>query len=196
MNKKRILSLLVTLSILVGLIALPADAGNRIGSRRALLRVGEEIRYLLRATFSVGNVALNAGDVNTQAPGSVEDGTLTAVETDGSLSITSNKLAFTAQGTPLDGDQGMYSPGAATKALGLGLLSSVNVDATNTFFYPVGWTEVADSVDFATFAVNVYSILLRNNGQLQVRPLVAVDAPHLFAYSAAIRGRQLPATSA
>lgn len=127
MNKKRILSLFVVLSILAGLIALPANAGNRIGSRRALLRVGEEIRYLLRATFSVGNVALNAGDIETQAPGSVEDGTLTAVETDGTLAIVSNKLAFTAQGTPTWGDLGFYSQ-AITRALGTGLLGTVNLD--------------------------------------------------------------------
>lgn len=124
----RIIAAVLVVCLLAG-VAGVVDAGVRIGTRRALLGVGEEIiGYLLRAAFSVGDVALNAGDVNTQAPGSVEDGTLTAVETDGTLAIVSNKLAFTAQVTPSYNDLGVYSQGL-TKTLGKTLISIINKGA-------------------------------------------------------------------
>lgn len=90
---------------------------------------GRDVRYLLRATFNAADQGYADAQVLDIAAEGVKAGQLTVVETDGTLAIVSNKMAFTAQGTPGWGDQGAYSQ-AITRALGRGLLGTVNIDAT------------------------------------------------------------------
>lgn len=53
-------------------------------------------------------------------------GTLTLVQTDGQFSISSNKLNFPAQSTPVWGDQGLYRASTFTRAAGLVLFGKLN----------------------------------------------------------------------
>ena len=101
------------------------------------------VKYLLRATFDAPDQGYaNAQVLDTVAEG-VQDGQLTVVEVDGTLAIVSNRCAFTAQATPAWGDQGFYSQ-AITRALGRGLLATVNVDTTNAEWGGIAFLDSAD----------------------------------------------------
>ena len=114
---------------------------QRIGTRFVAHRSGVSLRYLLRATFDAADQGYaNAQVLDTVAEG-VQDGQLTVVEVDGTLAISGNKCAFTAQATPAWGDQGFYSQ-AITRALGRGLLATVNLNATNKSA-AMGWASIA-----------------------------------------------------
>lgn len=90
-------------------------------------RVVSALAYFLRATFNTADQGYaNAQVLDTTAEG-VQDGSFTVVEADGTLALASNKCAFTAQGTPAWGDQGLYSTTAITRALGTALLGIVNI---------------------------------------------------------------------
>ena len=107
------------------------------------------VSYLLRATFDAANQGYaNAQVLNTEAEG-VQDGQLTVVEVDGTLAIVSNKMAFTAQSTPVWGDLGLIGEllggGAFTKALGMPLLGTINL--TTWEEAGLGWDNAATVAD-------------------------------------------------
>ncbi len=86
--------------------------------------------YFIRATW---DSASNQGYVDTQlldtAGEGVEDGELVVIEIDGTLAVVSNKMAFTAQGTPIWGDLGLLSQ-AKTRSVGRGLFGTLNLTDT------------------------------------------------------------------
>ena len=92
--------------------------------------VSPGVRYILRATFNAANQGYDDGVTYSTTDTGVNDGQLTVMEKDGTLAIVSNKLAFTAQVTPVWGDLGFYSQ-AITRALGRGLLLTMNRNAAN-----------------------------------------------------------------
>ena len=102
-----------------------------LSTRRSVLRRKGRISYLLRVPFTAANQGYSDAQVLDTVAEGVQDGQLTVVEKDGTLAVVSNECAFTAQATPTWGDQGFYSQ-AVTRSLGLTLLGTVNVDATNT----------------------------------------------------------------
>ncbi len=109
-----------------------------IGTRRALLGGVARLRYFLRATFDAGDQGYADGQVLDTVVEGVQAGQLTVVEVDGTLAVVSNKCAFTAQGTPTYGDLGFYSQ-AITKALGIALISTINLDAIDKQTIGPGW---------------------------------------------------------
>jgi len=131
-----------------------------IGTRRALLGARDACKYLLRATFDAANQGYTDAQVLDTAAEGVQKGQLTVVEVDGTLAIVSNKCAFTAQTTVAWGDLGFYSPQAITRALGRALLSTVNVDANNTFGPLLHWLDDAD-LDPEDW---IYFISMQNSG--------------------------------
>lgn len=100
--------------------------------------------WLLRATW---NAAADQNytdaqvlDTNTEG---VEDGSLTVVETDGTLSVIGNKLAFTPQASEVWGDQGVFS-NSVSRVVGLGLLSRVEVRLADTDIMPAVFGDAGD----------------------------------------------------
>ena len=116
---------------------------QRIGSRFVAHRSGVSLRYLLRATFDAPDQGYANGQVLDTVAEGVQDGQLTVVEVDGTLAIVSGKCAFTAQSTPIDGDQGFFSSGAITKRLGITLLSNVNSANMTTEVVYLGFKSAA-----------------------------------------------------
>jgi hypothetical protein len=102
------------------------------------------VQYELRAWPPTGtpNQAYTDGQVLDAIAEGVHPGQLTVVEVDGTLSVASNALAYTAQATPVWGDQGVYSQ-AIDRVLGKGLLGVVNVGSTATSILPLSWQTVA-----------------------------------------------------
>lgn len=148
------------------------------GVRRALLGV-KRLGYILRATFNAPDQGYaDAQVLDTDAEG-IQDGQLTVVEVDGTLAVVSNKLAFTAQGTPTWGDLGVYSQ-AITRALGRGLLSITNMDATDKG-EGHGWQSVTD----VALANTVYWRALSGAGNYDIYVLNGSENPTLFSYAAA-----------
>jgi len=100
--------------------------------------------YLFRATFdSAGDQGYADGQVLDTAAEGVEAGQLTVVEKDGTLAVVSNKMAFTAQGSAVWGDLGAYSQ-AITRALGVSLLGTTNLDAVNKQVKLLGLQDAQD----------------------------------------------------
>lgn len=100
------------------------------------------ISYLLRALFTADDQGFSDEQVLGAAEG-VEDGSLTVIENDGTLAISSNACAFTAQSTPVWGDLGFYS-NSITKVLGLPIFFTINLST---------WEEMGVGLD-DTAAVN------------------------------------------
>lgn len=96
------------------------------------------VSYLLRATFDATDQGYVNGQVLDTVSEGVQDGQLTVIELDGTLAIVSNEMAFTAQSTPVAGEQGMYSQ-IVTKALGRGLLCSINIVDNKEVWPGIGW---------------------------------------------------------
>lgn len=78
--------------------------------------------FLLRDDFTTDDAAPLTSP-RTAEPG---PGTLTAVQTDGQLSVSGGKLAFPAQTTPAFGDQGFYDATARSRLAGRALLYGIN----------------------------------------------------------------------
>jgi hypothetical protein len=155
------------------------------GTRRALLGGNPGVTYLLRATFDAADQGYaDAQVLDTFAEG-IRDGQLTVVETDGTLAIVSNECATTAQASAAWGDLGFYS-GAITKALGRGLLGTVNLGATNTQIVALDLFEAAGLVE----TDELYMFLFSNDGILKCRVEVAgggggaQESGSVFSYSA------------
>lgn len=93
--------------------------------RHAMRRVrsGWTPSFLLRDDFTADDAAPLTSP-RTCEPG---PGTLTAVQTDGTLAVSGGKLAFTAQGTPAWGDQGIYDATGYNRISGRALFSQVNL---------------------------------------------------------------------
>lgn len=113
------------------------------GTKQAtLFGGGERIRYLLQATFDAADQGFADAQVLDTADEGVQDGQLTVVEVDGTLAISSNKMAFTAQTTPLWGDLGIYGgriiDGTLVRTLGRGIVCIVSV-ASVVDQFAVGW---------------------------------------------------------
>jgi len=98
------------------------------------------LRYLLRATFDAADQGYTDGQVLDTVAEGVQDGQLTVVEVDGTQAIVSNKCAFTAQAGPAWGDLGFYSQ-AITRALGRGLLVTINIDDVSEAIFPQMWND-------------------------------------------------------
>ncbi len=154
------------------------------GVRRALLG-GAGIKYLLRATFDAPDQNYANGQVLDTIAEGIQDGQLTVVEVDGTLAIVGNKCAFTAQSTPVWGDLGFYSQ-ARTRALGRGLLSTVNMEATDTEVLVGEWK---DSQDVAN-TNRIYDFYLDPSARLYAvvkdgaNPDNTLENPIVAAYSA------------
>ena len=125
--------------------------GMMTGVRRALLSGGQAaavpVTYLLNAPFTAADQGYaNAQVLDTVAEG-ITAGQLTVVEVDGTLAVVSNKCAFTAQVTPVWGDQDFYSQ-AITRALGRGLLATVNLSVLGAG----SWYGFADSTASTSYS--------------------------------------------
>lgn len=143
-----------------------------------LLRNAEVATYLLRAHFNADDQGyVDTQVLDTEAEG-VSDGQLTVVEISGTLAIVSNKYAF----TPANGwnQLGVYSQ-AVTKALGRGLVTTVNLDATDTRAV-VAWVDSAD-VDIRAVAGNRYYVYASIDGNLDIAG-GGVATGDVVAYSA------------
>lgn len=99
-----------------------------------------ELSYILLATFNAADQGYVDAQVLDSTDEGVNDGQLTVVEVDGTLAIVGNKCAFTAQATPDWGDLGFYSQ-AITRALGRGLLGTLNASATTKYVVSVAWMD-------------------------------------------------------
>lgn len=105
------------------------------------LILGSGVTYLLDAPFTGDDQGYTNGQILNTAAEGVTTGYATVVEGDGTLAISSNKLAFTAQTTPDYADQGLFSL-AITRALGRIGCVTVNLDATDRAVLPLAWSTV------------------------------------------------------
>lgn len=106
---------------------------------------------LLKDEFRTSDAAPIASP-RTAEPG---PGTLTFVQTDGTQAISGGKLVFTAQTTPVWGDQG-FSADVQTRAAGLALTMLFNLTSwTET---GVGWHTAAAVVDPASMEHSIQTI--------------------------------------
>lgn len=103
------------------------------GRGRALLgRGASAITYLLRVEFSTDDATPVA------SPYAGEVGSLTVVQTDGTLAVASGVLSYTAQTTPTDGDEGFVAATGLARTAGRGLYFKMTPTTLNT--YPaIGW---------------------------------------------------------
>lgn len=153
------------------------------GTKQAtLFGGGERIRYLLQATFNAADQGFADAQVLDIAAEGVQAGQLTVVEVDGTLAISSNKMAFTAQSTPVWGDLGIYSQ-AITKVLGRGLLGIINLSTWEEI--GSGWHSAAavvdpDSTKFAIQANTTDGQLDEENGVVIVTGL-SLNTDYSFA---------------
>lgn len=144
----------------------------------------EYIQYLLRATFTQADQGYADAQVIDRPSEGIERGTLTVVEVDGTLAIVSGEMAFTAQGTPNWGDEGVYSQ-AVTRRLGLALLGTLNKNETNTFgpFYSFFDSQSVDDGD-----VESSGIYFRNDATIRgIKSdggAASILTPPLVAYAA------------
>lgn len=99
-----------------------------------------ERNALLYDTFTTADAAPITSP-RTCEPG---PGTLTAVQTDGELSINGGALVFSAQSTPSWGDQGAHLT-AQTRAAGLALLTPITLTTWEEM--GIGWHTAAAVVD-------------------------------------------------
>lgn len=135
--------------------------------------------FLLRATFDADNQEFSDGQVLDTAAEGVLDGSLTIKETDGTLAIVSNKLAFTAQTTPDWNVLGYYS-NAITRGIGIALIIKGNYDdaashSLTTF----------DDTEGPSTAYNEAGVYFVNNTDLQPRRTGGGGGPVVGTYAAA-----------
>jgi hypothetical protein len=127
----------------------------------------ETIQYLVRAwmdTPVTPNQNYANGQVLNADPGSAEgvvDGTGTVVEVDGTLAAAAGRLAFTAQGTPAWGDQGVWFQ-AITRTLGYVLFGTANFTTVSTCAI-LSWNDDAD-IDLVDF---IHNFIVGGGGSLQ-----------------------------
>lgn len=118
---------------------------TRTGIRRAIitrhLLVGCVFELLAR--WNVANQGYANGQV-LGAPEGVDIGQLTVVEVDGTLAVVGNECAFTAQGTPVWGDLGLYSQAIARTLGKAHFITDLNLDndVTKASFY--SWQDGAN----------------------------------------------------
>ena len=146
--------------------------------RPILLFTKAAVKYLLRATFDAPDQGFANGQVLKTAAVGVQDGQLTVVEVDGTLAISGNKCAFTAQATPAWGDLGFYSQ-AITRALGRGLLGTINLAATNKS--PLVMWSNAQAISYANADGN--SVVFSNVGTILIIDSAGLG-PAVSSYSA------------
>ena len=142
-------------------MTLPITGAGRSGA-------GDIALYFLQAPFTGDNQGYSDAQVLDTAVEGVALGQLTVVEVDGTLALVSNKCALTAQATPVWTDLGLVGEllggGAFTKALGLGLLGTINLSTWEEM--GLGWHSAAAMVDPDTmlFALQANT----TDGQLDV----------------------------
>ena len=115
----------------------------RAAAKRLLMLMGggeTPLVYLLRDLFTTPDSAPITSP-RTCEPG---PGTLTFVQTDGTQAISGGKHVFTAQSTPVWGDQGFYDD-EQTRAAGLALVDTLNL--TTWEECGIGWHAAAAVVD-------------------------------------------------
>ena len=102
-------------------------------SKKLLTLLGDAaINYLLRVDFSTDDASPVA------SPYAGELGSLTVVQTDGTLAVASDVLSYTAQATPVDGDEGFVAASGLARVAGRGLYFKMTPTTLNT--YPaIGW---------------------------------------------------------
>lgn len=94
--------------------------------------MGAVITYLLRVEFATDDASPVA------SPYAGEEGSLTVVQTDGTLAVASGVLSYTAQTTPTDGDEGFVAASGLARVAGRGLYFKMTPTTLNT--YPaIGW---------------------------------------------------------
>lgn len=139
--------------------------------------------YLLSANFNAADQGFTNGqELDTTGEG-VQAGQLTAVEADGTLAISSNKLTFTAQSTPAWADLGAYSD-AITRALGLTLLGTVNASATNKSGPALSWIDV-QSTDIGNGVNERWLVYFESDGLVKLGQSTLGVFPIGVSYSAA-----------
>lgn len=102
------------------------------GTKQAILfggGGGEEVSYLLRATFDAADQGFANAQVLDTVDEGIQDGQLTVVETDGTLAIVSNKVVVTGQVAVTWNGLGLYSQ-VVSRLLGRGLLAKINSSVT------------------------------------------------------------------
>lgn len=157
-----------------------------IGTRWALLGGKALIKYLLRATFDAPNQGYADGQVLDTTAEGIQDGQLTVTEVDGTLAIVGNKCALTAQATPNWGDLGFYSQ-AIARALGRGLLVTVNSADTNKYILPVFYSNQARISKFLQFATDCEAAIRLQGAPTagQIRARILHKETHVGTYAAA-----------
>lgn len=121
----------VSVQILAGVCT---DLSNNANLASNILSREVDVTYLLDVVFA--DYADDPAPVASPIVG--RSGQLTVVENDGSFSITSGKLAFTAQSTPVFGDQGFKGDTAFVRNAGLVFfttLTATTVIANNRGYY-------------------------------------------------------------
>ena len=99
---------------------------HRVNGSVLMQMMGAAIIYLLRVEFSTDDATPVA------SPYAGEVGSLTVVQTDGTLAVASGVLSYTAQTTPTDGDEGFVAATGLARTAGRGLYFKLTPTTLNT----------------------------------------------------------------